>query len=141
MGEVPRSSRLPPRLKPCCQHLALLPSLVTRLVPQLEQLRLPPSIEISSVIHGAPLPPPLPWLPLPVSTAAPFYCVQPRAGERTGSLPVRNPGRMPVACVHHAFVDPSRAVTPPNIEVPHHIGVPRRATYPQGAFLRSEVPV
>ena len=141
MGEVPRSSRLPPRLQPCRQHLALLPSLVPRLVPQLVQFRLPPSNETSSVIHGAPLPPPSPWLPLPAFTAAPFYCVQPRTGQCMGSLSVRNQGRMPVACLHHACVDPSRAVTLPNIGVPHHMGVPHRVTYPQGAFLRSEVPL
>jgi len=40
---------------------------------------------VSSVIHGALLPPPSPWLPPPAPTAALFYCGQPRAGERQGS--------------------------------------------------------
>ena len=44
------------------------------------------------------------------------------------SAGVRNPGRMPGACVLHASVpvtcNLSRAVTLPNIAVPHLIGVP-----------------
>jgi hypothetical protein len=39
---------------------------------------LPPSPfnnKIPGVMHGAPLPPPPPWLPLPAFTAAPFNCV------------------------------------------------------------------
>jgi hypothetical protein len=44
-----------------------------------------PLFFVSSVIHGALLPPPSPWLPPPAPTAALFYCGQPRAGERQGS--------------------------------------------------------
>ena len=50
---------------------------------------------------------------------------------------MRIPGRMPGAGVHHALslyfpitCNPSRAVTLPNIGVPHYIGVPHRVTYP-----------
>jgi hypothetical protein len=39
---------------------------------------------VSSVIHGALLPPPSPWLPPPAPTAAPFYCVVAR--RRTPGL-------------------------------------------------------
>jgi len=37
----------------------------------------PPLHRNFQVIHRAPLPPPSPWLRLPASTAAPFYCIQP----------------------------------------------------------------
>ena len=36
----------------------------------------PPLHRNFQVIHRAPLPPPSPWLRLPASTAAPFYCIQ-----------------------------------------------------------------
>ena len=60
---------------------------------------------------------------------------------------MRDPGRMPVACVLHALrpcifpvtYDPSRAVTLPNIGVPHHNGVSQRVTYSHDSFRHRQV--